>query len=164
MPAEFSFDIVSEIDQQELVNALDQTKREIANRFDFKGLNIEINLEKDHLIILVPSEFKLTAVIDILKSKLLRREIDLRILGEMKTEPASGGSIRANIPLVQGISQDSAKLINKILRDALPKIKSVIQGDTLRVSSKSKDDLQTVMNLLRQTEAIKLPLQFINYR
>lgn len=164
MASEFSFDIVSEIDQQELANALDQTKREIATRFDFKGLKIEINLEKDNLIILVPSGFKLIAVIDILKSKLLRREIDLRILGEMKTEPASGGSVRANIPMVQGISQDSAKLINKSIRDALPKIKSSIQGDTLRVSSKSKDDLQTVMDLLRQSEAVKIPLQFINYR
>jgi len=164
MANEFSFDVVSEIDQQELANALDQARREIASRFDFKGLTIEIKLEKDSLIILAPSDFKLIAVIDIIKSKLLRRDIDLRILGEMKTEPASGGSVRANIPLIKGISQDSAKMINKMLRDALPKIKSVIQGDTLRVSSKSKDELQTVMDLLRQSEAIKIPLQFINYR
>lgn len=164
MASEFSFDIVSEIDQQELVNALDQTRREIASRFDFKGLKIDITLEKEQLIILAPSEFKLTAVIDIIKSKLLRREIDLRILGEMKTEPASGGSVRATLPLVKGISQESAKLINKMIRDALPKIKSAIQGDTLRVSSKSKDELQAVMDLLRQSEAIKIPLQFINYR
>lgn len=164
MASEFSFDIVSEIDQQELVNALDQTRREIASRFDFKGLKIDIALEKEQLIILAPSEFKLTAVIDIIKSKLLRREIDLRILGEMKTEPASGGSVRATLPLVKGISQETAKLINKMIRDTLPKIKSAIQGDTLRVSSKSKDELQAVMDLLRQSEAIKIPLQFINYR
>ena len=164
MAAEFSFDIVSEINQQELANALDQARREIATRYDFKDLTIEIKLEKDRLIVSAPSDFKLTAVVDIIKSKLIRREVDLRILGEMKMEPASGGSVRATIPLVQGISQDIAKTINKLIRDTLPKIKSVIQGDTLRVSSKNKDELQTVMNLLRQAETVKIPLQFINYR
>jgi uncharacterized protein YajQ (UPF0234 family) len=164
MAAEFSFDVVSEIDQQELTNALDQTRREIIGRYDFKGVFVEIKHEDNKLIINVPDEFKLNAVIDILKSKLVRRNIDLKILGEIKQEIASGGTIRATIPLVEGVSQDIAKLINKIIREEFPKIKSNIQGDSIRVSSKSKDELQLIMSLLKGHQLIDIPLQFINYR
>ena len=164
MASEFSFDIVSEIDQQELVNALDQARREVATRYDFKDTSVEIKQEKDQLIILTPSEFKFKAVMDIIKSKLIRRNLDLRILGASKIEPASGGAVRATIPLVEGISQDTAKLINKIIRDQMPKIKTVIQGEAVRVSSKSKDELQAVMAYLKQQPKIALPLQFTNYR
>lgn len=164
MATEFSFDIVSEIDQQELANALDQTRREIATRFDFKGLKMEINLEKDQLIILAPTDFKFNAALDIIKSKLIRRNLDLRILGENKIEPASGGSVRVTIPLVAGVTSEQTKLINKIIRDNLPKVKTVIQGDTIRASSKSRDELQAVMALLKDKPEITIPLQFTNYR
>ncbi|MEA1909963.1 MAG: YajQ family cyclic di-GMP-binding protein [Patescibacteria group bacterium] len=164
MASEFSFDIVSEIDQQELTNALDQVRREITGRYDFKGLFVEIKQEEDKLIVSVPDEYKLNAVVDILKSKLMRRNLDLKILGEIKQEPASGGTIRATIPLVEGVSQDKAKLINKIIRDELPKIKSSIQGSSIRVSSKSKDELQSIMDLLKEHSQIDIPLQFTNYR
>lgn len=164
MANEFSFDIVSEIDSQELVNALDQARREIAGRYDFKDILVEIKQEPDQLTILAPTEFKFNAVMDILKSKLIRRNLDLRILGEAQIEPASGGTIRVFVPLLAGISADTAKLINRLIRDKLPKIKTVIQGEEVRVSSKSKDELQEVMELLRQQPAIKIPLQFTNYR
>jgi len=164
MASEFSFDVVSEIDRQELANALDQTRREIAGRYDFKDAAVEIKEEKDQLVVLAPTEFKFTAAMDIIKSKLIRRNLDLRILGENKLEPASGGSVRVMIPLVAGISAEKAKLINKIIRDHFPKIKASIQGEAIRVSSKSKDDLQAVMDLLKQKPEISLPLQFTNYR
>lgn len=164
MASEFSFDIVSEIDPQELVNALDQTRREITGRYDFKDVVVEIKQEPEQLIILAPTEFKFNAVMDILKSKLIRRNLDLRILGEAKVEPASGGTVRVILPLVAGISAENAKLVSRLIRDKLPKIKTVIQGEEVRVSSKSKDELQTVMELLRQQTEIKIPLQFTNYR
>ena len=164
MASEFSFDIVSEIDQQELANALDQVRREIIGRYDFKGILAEVEKEADKLIVRVPDEFKLNAVIDILKSKLMRRNLDLKILGEVKQEPASGGTIRAIIPLVEGVSQDRAKAINKIIRDEIPKIKANIQGSSIRVTSKSKDELQIVMDLLNKHPQIDIPLQFTNYR
>ncbi|MFA5967380.1 MAG: YajQ family cyclic di-GMP-binding protein [Patescibacteria group bacterium] len=164
MATESSFDIVSEIDQQELANALDQTRREIAGRYDFKDAPVEIKEEKDQLVILAPTEFKFNAALDIIKSKLIRRQLDLRILGENKIEPASGGAVRVTIPLVAGISADRAKLINKIIRDQLPKVKATIQGDTIRVSSKSRDDLQAVMALFKDKPEVTIPLQFTNYR
>jgi len=101
---------------------------------------------------------------EIIHSKLIRRGLDLHILGEQKTEPASGGSIRTIIKLMEGIDQESAKKINKLIREQLPKIKTVIQGETIRVSSKSRDDLQSVMQLLKDNKDFDLPLQFINYR
>lgn len=164
MASEFSFDIVSEIDRQELANALDQTRREIAGRYDFKDAPVEIKEEKDQLIISAPTEFKFKAALDIIKSKLIKRNLDLRILGEYKSEPATGGTIRVTIPLVAGIAQENAKLINKLIRDKLPKVKTAIQGEAIRVSSKSKDELQTVMAMLHSQPEIKIPLQFINYR
>ena len=164
MASEFSFDIVSEIDQQELANALDQARREIVARYDFKDTFVEIKQEKGQLIILAPTEFKFNAVLDIIKSKLVRRQLDLRILGENKLEPASGGTVRVTIPLKEGISNEDAKTINKIIRAALPKIKTTIQGEAVRVSSKSKDELQAVMTLLKGKSEIVFPLQFINYR
>ena len=164
MASEFSFDIVSEIDQQELANALDQARREIAGRYDFKDLVIEIKQDREQLIVLAPTEFKFQAVLEIIKSKLVRRNLDLRILGEYKMEAASGGTVRVVIPLVEGVSQEIAKTVNKLIRDRLPKIKTAIQGEAIRVSSKSKDDLQEAMAYLRNRAEITIPLQFTNYR
>ena len=162
--ADSSFDIVSEINHQELNNALDQTRKELATRYDFKGIITEIKLDDNQLIITVPDEYKFKALMEIIHSKMIRRGLDLNILGEQKTEPASGGSIRTVIKLVEGIDQESAKKINKLIRDQLPKVKTVIQGDTIRVSSKSRDELQSVMQLLKANSDLNLPLQFINYR
>jgi len=164
MASEFSFDVVSEIDQQELFNALDQARREILGRFDFKDSHIEIKQDKDQLTILAPNEFKITAVIEIIKTKLIRRNLDVRILGELKIEPATGGTSRAIIPWIAGISQETAKIINKLIRDNFPKVKSSVQGDAIRVISKSKDELQAIMNLLNTSSTLTLPLQFTNYR
>ena len=164
MAAEYSFDVVSKIDQQELANALDQAKREIVARYDFKDVLAEFKVAEGVLTIHTADEYKLTAILDIIKSKLVRRGIDLKILGEEKREDAANATLRVTIKLVEGITGEYAKTINKLIRDKLPKVKSSIQGDELRVSSKSKDELQAVMQLLKSDPSIKLPLQFTNYR
>ncbi|MFA5010164.1 MAG: YajQ family cyclic di-GMP-binding protein [Patescibacteria group bacterium] len=161
--ADHSFDIVSEIDNQELVNALDQTRKELAVRYDFKDTPVEIKHEASQLIITTADEYKLKAVRDILDGKLLRRGLSLKILGESKNEPATLGQIRSTIPLVAGVSSEKAKVINKLVRDSYPKVKTTIQGDTIRVVSPSLDTLQAVMDLLKNA-ALDLPLQFTNYR
>lgn len=162
--ADASFDIVSEINYQELNNALDQVRKEIANRYDFKGVDVDIKLDDQHLILNVPDDYKLTALMEIIKSKMIRRGLDLNILGDQKKEAASGGSIRMTIILVEGIDQESAKKINKLIREELPKVKTVVQGATIRVSSKSRDELQYIIKLLKDNPNLKLPLQFTNYR
>lgn len=164
MASEHSFDIVSEINTQELNNALDQTRKELLVRYDFKGINTEIKHEETQLVILTSDEYKLKAVRDILESKLLQRKLDLKILGEPKNEDATMGQIRSIVPLVAGISSEKAKVINKFIRESYPKIKTVIQGETIRVSGKKLDELQTVMQLLRESDKIDIPVQFINYR
>lgn len=164
MASESSFDIVSEINRQELSNALDQVRREVATRYDFKGLTVEIKEETDKLIILVPDEYKYTALMEMLKTKLIRRGLSLKILGEEHKEAATGSSLRVTIKLVEGVEGDVAKLINKLIRGSFPKIKSAIQGPTIRVTSKSRDELQAIMKLLEDSPEIKAPLQFTNYR
>ncbi len=168
MASEHSFDIVSEIDMQELSNALDQTRKEILVRYDFKGIDVEIELkdgkEKKELIITTADDYKLKAVMDMLESKLLKRNLDLKILGTPKNEPASGGQVRSTIPLIAGISSEKAKPINKMIRDAFPKVKPSIQGETIRVVANSIDNLQAVMQLLKESDQVDIPLQFENYR
>lgn len=163
MAADHSFDIVSEIDGQELTNALDQARKEIATRYDFKDVPVEIKQEAKQLVITTADEYKLKAVRDILDSKLLRRGLELKILGEPKNEPATQGQIRSTIPLISGVSAEKAKQINKLIRDAYPKVKTSIQGESIRVVSSSIDTLQAVMDLLKSAN-LDLPLQFINYR
>jgi len=163
MASDHSFDIVSEIDKQELTNALDQTRKEVEVRYDFRGIPTEIKHEEQQLIITTADDYKLKAVRDILDSKLLRRGLSLKILGEPKNEPATLRQIRSTIPLVSGVSAEKAKQINKLIRDTFPKIKTVIQGETIRVTSPSIDNLQAVMDLLKSSP-LDLPLQFINYR
>jgi len=164
MASESSFDIVSEINTQELTNALDQTRKEIIARYDFKGINTEIKQEETQLVILTADEYKLKAVRDILESKLLRRDLDLKILGVPKNEEATMGQIRSFIPLVAGIASEKAKIINKLIREHYPKVKTVIQGESIRASGKSLDELQSVMQLVKSSELIDIPVQFINYR
>src|SRR3989344_4829348 len=164
MADEHSFDLVSKIDMQELTNALDQTRKELAVRYDFRGVPTEIKQEPTQLVITTADEFKLKAVRDILETKLLRRNLSLKILGVPKNESASGGQIRSTIPLVSGISADKAKVVNKMIRDAFPKSKTQIQGETVRVVSKSIDDLQAIMQLVKSSPIVDFPVQFENYR
>lgn len=162
--ADFSFDIVSEIDRQELTNALDQVRKEITTRYDFKDVPVEIVSEPEKLIITTSDDYKFKAVMEIIKSKLIRRGLSLGILGEAKSESAAGGKLRTTITFVEGVEAKKAKQINKLIREQMPKVKTVIQGEAIRVSSKSKDELQTVMDLLKNHQQITIPLQFTNYR
>jgi uncharacterized protein YajQ (UPF0234 family) len=163
MAAEASFDVVSEFDHQELVNAIDQALREIHTRYDLKDSGATIELEKTEIEFNAPSTMALTAVRDILQSKMVSRKLSLKILKFEEPEDAAGGTVRQTATLQQGLNQDLAKQITKLLRDNFPKVKSQIQGDAVRVSSKSKDDLQGVQAALREKD-YPVPLQFVNYR
>ncbi len=166
MASDYSFDITSDFDHQEMVNAIDQTRREIENRFDFKGVMVEIDYaEKDKtLTIQTESDYKLTAIIDILESKMLKRDLSLKILDKtLPEEAASGGSVRKKLLLRSGLTQENAKKMTKLIRDQYPKAKANIQGEEIRVVSKSKDELQEIMQLLRGSD-LEFPLQFGNYR
>ena len=163
MAAEASFDIVSKIDMQELNNAMDQTKREIENRFDFKGSKSDLSLEKDELVVVSDDEFKLKSVIDILLSKMVKRGVPIKNLEYGKIEPAASSTVRQRIALKQGISQEYSKKINTMIKDFKLKIKSQTQGDQIRVSGKSKDDLQKVIQQLRDAD-LPIDLQFVNFR
>lgn len=163
MSSENSFDIVSKLDMQELNNAVNQAEKEMTSRFDFKGSKSSIAIEKEELVIISDDDFKLKNVIDILHSKMAKRGIPLKNLEYSKVEPAFNGTVRQRVKLKQGIDQEHAKKINVLIRDSKLKVKSQIQGDQLRVSGKSKDDLQQVMQLLRAAD-LPLDLQFVNFR
>jgi cyclic-di-GMP-binding protein len=163
MAQDFSFDVVSDFDQQELVNALDQARREIGQRYDFKGVTAEIDQEKDQLVLLSDSDMHLKAILDVLQSKLHKRGIDLKVLDPQKPEPAARGNVRQVVKLRRGISDDLGRDLNKKIRAAHPKVQVRIEGDKLRVASKSKDDLQAVIASLKAME-LDVPLQFTNYR
>jgi uncharacterized protein YajQ (UPF0234 family) len=163
MAGEFSFDIVSDFDRQELVNAVDQTLREMKQRYDLKSAGGTLELEKDAIVIVAPSDMTLRAIVDVLESKMIRRGLDLKILSLGSVETASGGNVRQRIALRRGISQDLARELVKLIRDTVPKAKAQIQGDAVRVSAKSKDDLQKVISTVRGKE-YDVALQFQNYR
>ncbi|WNQ13796.1 YajQ family cyclic di-GMP-binding protein [Paenibacillus aurantius] len=158
-----SFDITSKIDMQELNNAINQAEKEIETRFDFKGSKSSIKLEKDELVLISDDEFKLQNVIDIVQSKMAKRGISLKNLQYGKVEPASSGTVRQKVTLKQGIDQDMAKKINVMIRDSKLKVSSQIQGDQIRVSGKSRDDLQKAIQLIKQAD-LPLELQFSNFR
>ncbi|MFB9329768.1 YajQ family cyclic di-GMP-binding protein [Paenibacillus aurantiacus] len=163
MSSENSFDIVSKVDMQEMINAITQAEREIETRFDFKGSKSSIKLEKEELVVSSDDEYKLGAVLDILKSKMIKRGVPIKNLDYGKIEAASLGTVRQKIRLKSGIEQDVSKKINVLIRDSKLKVKSQIQGDQIRVTGKSKDDLQAVMNLLRGAD-LQIELQFTNFR
>jgi uncharacterized protein YajQ (UPF0234 family) len=163
LSSESSFDIVSKMDMQELTNAVHQTEKEIDNRFDFKNSKSSLKLEKDALIIASEDEYKLNAVIDILQSKMVKRGITLKNLDFGKVEPASLGTVRQRLGLKQGIDQENAKKINILIRDSKLKVKSQIQGDQIRVTGKSRDDLQQIIQILRKAD-LPLDLQFNNLK
>ncbi|ALE93061.1 hypothetical protein AOC05_13300 [Arthrobacter alpinus] len=162
MASESTFDVVSKVDKQEVANALHQAQKEVIQRYDFKGVGAEIDFSGEKILIKANSEERVMAVMDVFESKLIKRGISLKSLDA--GEPyASGKEYRLEAEIVEGIAQDIAKKINKLIREEGPKgVKSTIQGDELRVSSKSRDDLQEVMALLRKFE--DADLQFVNMR
>lgn len=163
MAGDCSFDIVSQFDEQELLNAIDQVRRDVQTRYDLKDTKTEITHSKDSITILTESMLTLKSVRDILESKAVRRNLSLKIFKPGKEENAAGGRVRQVIQLQQGISQDLAKEIGKHIREAFPKVRPQIQGETVRVLAKSRDDLQAVITLLKQKD-YPVALQFINYR
>lgn len=163
MAAENSFDIVSKIDMAEVTNAVSQAMKEIGQRFDFKGSKSSITQEKDALVIISDDEYKLKAVVDILHAKLIKRGVPIKNLSYGKIEPASGGTVRQRVALISGISTDKAKEIVKAVKETKLKVQTSIQADHVRVSGKSRDDLQAVIQALRARD-FGIELQFTNYR
>lgn len=163
MASTSSFDVVSKYDAQELKNAFDQAEREIRTRYDLKDTKTELSLSDTEVTITTASEYTLSAVRDILESKLIGRKLSLKILDYQTEEEASGGRMRQVAKLKQGIPEDIAKKISKSIRDDFKKVTPQIQGDSLRVQAKSRDDLQAVMSMLKSAE-YPVALQFVNYR
>ena len=164
MAQENSFDVVSKIDMQEARNAIDQAMKEIRQRFDLKDTHSEVNHEGEDTIQLASSnEYKLEAVKDILCQKLVKRGVSLKNLTYGKIEPATGQSVRQKISLQQGIPVEKAKEIVRLVKDSKKKAQASIQGDTVRISSKDRDELQAIIALLRAKD-LGLELQFTNYR
>ncbi len=160
----YSFDIVSKIELQEVKNAVETAMKEIRQRFDLKGSHSEVRLEEEKEIIVTSAdEYKLAAVLDILQSKLVKRGVSLKALIYEKVEKALGGTVRQKITLQQGIASEKAKEIGKAARDAKLKVQTQIQGDQIRVSGKSKDELQAAIATLKSKD-FGIDLQFINYR
>ena len=165
MPAESTFDIVSEFDRQELVNAVDQTQRDVRTRYDLKDSKTEIALGEKDLTITTDSEMHLSAVRDILETKAIRRNLSLKIFSYGPVDEISGGRVRQVVTLQQGIPDEIAKKLQKLIRDQYPKVQPRIQGDALRVGSKSKDELQGVIRLVKEhQDDFPVALQFTNYR
>ncbi|HYI25881.1 MAG TPA: YajQ family cyclic di-GMP-binding protein [Thermomicrobiales bacterium] len=163
MASTSSFDIVSKFDRQELKNAVDQAEREIRTRYDLKDTKTEIVLTDKDMTITTASEYSLSAVRDTLESKLIGRKLSLKILDYGEEEEASGARVRQVVTLREGISDEIAKRISRSIRDQFKKVTPQIQGDTVRVQAKSRDDLQAVMQLLKD-EDYPVALQFTNYR
>ena len=166
MAKECSFDVVSEFDKQELVNAVDQVKRDVTSRFDLKDSNSEIELEGDKSITITTSDdMKLRNIYDILQTKLVKRNLNIRILDPQPIENALGGRVRRVYNLKKGLTQELAKKIVADIKDSKIKVQASIQGDQVRVSGKDKDNLQEVIKMLRgNEEKYDYPLQFTNYR
>lgn len=163
MAKDASFDIVSEFDMQEMDNAINQTKKEIITRYDFKGSKAEVNLTKESITLTAENDSKINAMVDILQSKAIKRGLSLKIFDYGKIETTAGSMVKQVITLKQGINQDIAKKIVKEIKESKLKVQSQIQGEVVRVTAKNIDDLQTVITLLKEKD-LDTPLQFINYR
>lgn len=163
MPQEFSFDVVSKTDMQEVTNAVQQAQKELAQRFDFKGSKSSIELAAEEITVSSDDEGKLRSVKDILESKLVKRQVSLKALEYGKFEPAQMGTVRQKAKIVQGIESDKAKAIVKSIKDAKLKVQASIQSDQVRVVGRNKDDLQKAIALVKGTD-FGIPLQFTNYR
>jgi uncharacterized protein YajQ (UPF0234 family) len=163
MAGDVSFDVVSDFDEQELRNALDQVRREVQQRFDFKGVTVDLTQAKTELVLVTDDEHRAAAIKDLIESKAIRRGLSLKVFDWGKIEPAGGDKVRQTIDLRRGLPDDLARKLTKMIRDEFPKVKSQIQGEAIRVSGKSKDELQKVIVRLRGLDE-SVPLQFENYR
>jgi uncharacterized protein YajQ (UPF0234 family) len=163
MAAENSFDIACKIDMQEVANAINQAQREIETRYDLKGTKNQIAQEKSEIVLTSGDDMKLRAVLDIVQSKLHRRGVDLKALTIKDPEPAAGGTLRQRIELQDGIPQEKAKEIVRLIKDSKLKVQAQIQDKQVRVTGKSRDDLQAVIQLVKAKE-LGIALQFLNYR
>ena len=163
MAGEVSFDVVSDFDEQEMRNALDQVRREVQQRYDFKGAHVELTQEKTQLVLVTDDDFRARSVRDLIESKAVRRGLSLKIFDWGTVEPSGGNRVRQVIGLRRGLSDDLARKLVKLIRDEFPKVQPRVQGDAIRVASKSKDELQKVIVRLRELDEA-VPLQFENYR
>lgn len=164
MATEYSFDVVSRVDLNEVKNAIDQTEKEIANRFDFRNTKSKIELEGDSLKVLSDNEFQLSTLLDILRGKMAKRNISLKALEYGKIEAASHGAARQTITLKQGIPTDQAKALVLTIKSSGLKVQAQIQNEQLRISAKDKDALQAVQKLIRSQEDLPFDVEFTNYR
>ena len=163
MAQEFSFDVVSKTDMQEVANAVNQAQKELAQRFDFKGSKSEIQLSADELTLVSDDETKLRSLKDIVEGRLVKRNVSLKALEYGKIEDASLGTVRQKAKILQGIESEKAKAIVKAIKDAKLKVQASIQSDQVRVTGRSKDDLQRAITLVKEHD-FGIPLQFTNYR
>lgn len=163
MAKDCSFDVVSEVDMQEVDNAVNQAKKEIGTRYDFRGSKAEINLEGDTIKIIGDDEYKLNAIIDVLKGKMVKRNVAIKNLDYGKVEPAAGATVRQVITIKKGITKENAKEVVKAIKNMKLKVQASIQEDQVRVSGKDKDDLQAVIQMLKQLD-VPVELQFVNFR
>lgn len=163
MAQEFSFDIVSKTEMQEVANAIQQAQKELAQRFDFKGSKSSIELAGEEIVLISDDEGKLRSVIDIVESKLVKRKVSLKALDYGKIEDSAMGTVRQRATIVQGIETEKAKAVVKAIKDGKIKVQASIQSEQVRVTGRNKDDLQRVMALVREKD-FGIPLQFTNYR
>ena len=163
MAGEISFDVVSDFDEQELRNALDQVRREVQQRYDFKGAQVDLAQEKDRIVLVTDSDMRAKAIRDLIESKAVRRNLSLKIFQWGEVVPAGGSKVRQEIGLQRGLPDDLARKLVKQIRDEFPKVQPRIQGDAIRVAGKSRDELQKVIGRLRELDEA-VPLQFENYR
>ena len=165
MASTYSFDVVSDFDRQELVNTLDQVRRDVGNRYDLKDSNTEIDLEETELVITTASDMTLQAVEDVLRTKATKRNLSLKIFDFQTPETAGGNRVRQVVKLRKGLSQEIAKKLSKMVRDELKKVTAAIQGESVRITGKNKDDLQAAIQLVKSKEdELDVPLQVENYR
>ena len=158
-----SFDIVSQVDQQEVKNAVEQTNKEVTNRFDFKGSDARVEQDELVLTVYADDEFKLGQVTDVLRARLSKRNVDIRCIEPGAIEKISGDKVKRPLTLKAGVAQDKGKQIQKLVKDAKLKVAASIQGDAVRVSGTKKDDLQAAIQLVRKS-VTDIPLQYINFR
>ncbi len=165
MPSSYSFDVVSEFDQQELVNAIDQLRREVDQRYDLKDSKTKIDIKEDELSIVSLSDMTIESVKDILLQKATKRNLSLKIFDFQKVETIGGNMVMQIVKLKKGLPQEISKKLSKLVRDNMKKVTVSIQGDSLRITGKNKDDLQSVINLIKkQEDDLEIALQFQNYR
>tara|TARA_B100000700_G_scaffold164601_1_gene182044 strand:- start:132 stop:650 length:519 start_codon:yes stop_codon:yes gene_type:complete len=165
MPSSYSFDVVSEFDQQELVNAIDQLRREVDQRYDLKDSKTKIDIQDNQLSIVSLSDMTIQSVKDILLQKATKRNLSLKIFDFQKIENIGGNMVMQNVLLKKGLSQENSKKLSKLVRDNIKKVTVSIQGDSLRITGKNKDDLQSAINLIKkQEDDLDIALQFENYR